>query len=242
VFNALATSFKDHFSDRASTYAANRPTYPPELVDYFASIAPARALAWDCGCGSGQLSVPLAAGFRHVIATDASADQIANAIAHPRIEYRAAPAEASGIEGASVDFIVAAQAAHWFDLPKFYAEVRRVARDHAVVALLTYDLLEVNDRIDGLVRAFYRSLPWPPERKLVDERYATIDFPFEELSAPEFFIRNEWTANDLIGYVHTWSGLRGVDASPFENEIRAAWGEPTRAVKWPIAMRIGKVK
>ncbi len=67
------THFKDHFSSRAADYAAYRPSYPPELVDYLADLCPATTLALDCGCGTGQLAVLLARRFEQVIATDASA-------------------------------------------------------------------------------------------------------------------------------------------------------------------------
>ncbi len=236
--------FKDHFSDRAPGYASNRPVYPPELVEYLAAQFPDvhPLTAWDAGCGSGQLSVPLAARFDRVIATDASAEQIAHATAHPRVEYRAAPAENSGIAAESVDLAVAAQAAHWFDLPRFYREVRRVVRTGGVVALVTYDLLEVNDDIDARVQTFYRSLDWPPERRLVENGYASLSFPFHEMQAPRLFIRAHWIVEQLLGYVDTWSGVRGVDTAPFERDIRKAWGEASRAVCWPIAMRIGRIE
>lgn len=235
-------AFKDHFSTKAAQYAAHRPTYPRELVDYLASVAPSRETAWDCACGSGQMSVPLAERFARVIATDASAEQIARALPHDRVEYRVAPAERSGIDNHSIDLTVVAQAAHWFDLPAFYAEVRRVSRPSAIVALVTYDLLEVREDIDRLVRDCYASLPWPRERRMVDDRYASIPFPFAECAAPQFSMRAEWTVEQLIGYVHTWSALRDGDVSPFEGEVRAAWGDATRTVRWPIAMRIGRVE
>jgi ubiquinone/menaquinone biosynthesis C-methylase UbiE len=63
-----------------------------------------------------------------VIATDASAKQIGSAEAHPGVEYRCARAEDCGLADGSVDLVVAAQAAHWFDRPAFYGEARRVAR------------------------------------------------------------------------------------------------------------------
>ena len=113
--------FKDHFSERSADYAANRPTYPPQLAGFLAEHSPGRTLALDCGCGTGQLSVQLAEHFAEVVATDASAAQIAAATPHPRVRYRVAPADASGLEPVSADLIVAAQAAHWFDLDAFYA-------------------------------------------------------------------------------------------------------------------------
>lgn len=186
------------------------------------------------------MSVPLAGAFERVVATDASAEQIARAAPHARIEYRAAPAEHSGLDDASADCIVAAQAAHWFDLPAFYAEARRVARDGAVIALVTYNLLQVSTEIDRLVRDFYATLPWPPERRLVEEGYASLAFPFDEIVAPPFEMHGQWTAEQMIGYVHTWSALRGVDASAFERAIRGMWGDRVRAVRWRIRMRVGR--
>src|SRR5439155_25705660 len=87
--------FKDHFSEVAAAYAAHRPSYPAALVDFLARLAPARRLAWDSGCGSGQLSVLLAGPFERVVATDASRQPIAQAAPHPKEEYRLSNAEAN---------------------------------------------------------------------------------------------------------------------------------------------------
>ena len=95
----------------AGSYATYRPTYPPELLEYLGGLPQQRLVAWDCGCGSGQLSVPLAQHFKQVIATDASPEQVAKAQSHERIRYAVVPAEASGIAADSVDLVVAAQAA-----------------------------------------------------------------------------------------------------------------------------------
>jgi ubiquinone/menaquinone biosynthesis C-methylase UbiE len=42
-------------------------------------------------------------------------------------------AEASGLADRSVDLVSVAQALHWFDLGRFFAEVQRVARPNAVI-------------------------------------------------------------------------------------------------------------
>jgi ubiquinone/menaquinone biosynthesis C-methylase UbiE len=118
----MTASFKDHFSTRSADYAAYRPTYPMALVDALAEACAGTEDALDVGCGTGQLSVLLARRFGRVIATDASAKQIEAADPHDGVEYRVATAEASGLPDASVDLVVAAQAAHWFDLPAFYRE------------------------------------------------------------------------------------------------------------------------
>ena len=82
----------------------------------------------------GQAAVGLASVFDRVIATDASKTQIANAQSRESIDYRVAPAENSGIQSETVDLIMVAQALHWFDLDRFYAETRRVLKNNGVVA------------------------------------------------------------------------------------------------------------
>jgi len=52
--------FADHFSAVAARYAAYRPHYPPALVDALAERCERHELAWDAGCGNGQLSLALA--------------------------------------------------------------------------------------------------------------------------------------------------------------------------------------
>src|SRR5215471_1636649 len=152
---AGSPGFKDHFSGVASGYAAYRPTYPPAVVEYLAGLIPRPEVAWDAGCGSGQLSTLLAARFARVIATDPSAAQLAQARPHPAVEYRQASAEVSGLDGGSVDLAVAAQAAHWFDLPRYYAEVRRVVRSGGLVALLAYGVVHVDRGLSVIVDRFY---------------------------------------------------------------------------------------
>src|SRR5262249_11566853 len=157
--------FKDHFSKHATDYAKFRPRYPQKLFDYLGSITPSRQLAWDCGTGSGQAAVGLASVFDRVIATDASEKQIANAQSHDRVEYRVAAAENSGIESETLDLVMVAQALHWFDLDRFYAEVRLVLKDKGVFAASAYNLLHITPAIDEVVSRYYYDVVgpfWPP--------------------------------------------------------------------------------
>lgn len=246
-------AFKDRFSSLAGNYATFRPRYPRELIDYLAGIADRRSLAWDCGCGSGQLSVSLAERFDRVVATDASAEQIAKATPHPRIEYRVAPAEASGLTDAGADLVTVAQAAHWFDLPKFHAEARRVAAPGAVVALICYGVHSIDHDLDPIVRRFYGDTLapfWGPERRHVEEGYRSLPFPFQEFAAPPMELRANWTLPEMLGYISTWSAVwamvksQGRDTlDAFTSELSSAWGPPSAAkdILWPLSMRIGRV-
>src|SRR4051812_21161616 len=95
--------FKDHFSTGSAGYASHRPTYPAALTGWLADHSPGTSPAWDCGCGTGQLSTLLGERFERVVATDASAEQIRNARAHPHVEYRTEPAESSTLDSGSAD-------------------------------------------------------------------------------------------------------------------------------------------
>lgn len=246
-------SFKDHFSTKSGDYAAYRPTYPIALVDYLADLCQQTGTALDVGCGTGQLSALLAQRFERVIATDASAQQIENAERHERVEYRVAPAEASGLPDGSVDLITAAQAAHWFDLGAFYREVRRVGKQRAVVALITYGVIEADPEIDGVIRHFYKDVVgsyWPPERRHVEEGYRSFDFPFEEWTAPPLAIEVQWRASDLLGYVETWSAVRGLEKAEgrapldrFKQDLLALWNEQQRrrTIRFPLSLRVGRL-
>jgi SAM-dependent methyltransferase len=248
-----APSFPDHFSRVAAVYAAHRPRYPDALVEFLARAGPRRELAWDCGCGSGQLSVGLASRFMRVIATDASAEQIAAAEPHPRVEYKRARAEASGLGDTTVDLAVAAQAAHWFDLDGYYAEVRRVARRGAIVALITYFVASIDDKIDPILWRFYAGPlgpHWPPERRHTEDGYRSLPFPFEEIEAPKLEMRMDGNLAQIFGYVETWSAVLSLERAqgrgPIEalrGEFARAWGaeETVRTMRWSLSMRAGRV-
>jgi SAM-dependent methyltransferase len=243
-------SFKDHFSAQAADYAIFRPGYPPELFDYLGTVVLSHQFAWDCGTGNGQAAVALALVFDRVIATDASEKQIANAEPRERVEYRVAPAENSGIESGTIDLIMVAQALHWFDLDRFYAEARRVLKPDGVLAASAYNLLHIEPAIDEVVNQYYYEVVgpfWPPERQLV-EQFADLPFPFHKIDPPKFEMTAQWNLDHLVGYLGTWSSTQRFIAAkgsdPLEqvtDELRNAWGDPqqTRKVIWPLTLRVG---
>lgn len=241
--------------DRGGTrYAAFRPEYPPELAAHLAGLAPSRRQALDVGCGTGQLTLQLARHFDRVIGADASQDQLDHAAPHPRVTWLRAKAESLPIADASTDLITAAQAAHWFDRPAFHAEARRIGRPGAIVALVSYGVLRLdNPALQHRFERFYRDEIgpfWPPERRLVDSGHAGIGFPFAELPAPSLSIRRDWFLGDFAGYLSTWSAIRRAQDSGrddilagFSRDLSRLWGAPSarQRLSWPLAMRIGRV-
>ena len=243
-------SFPDHFSELAARYAAYRPHYPPALVGLLADRSERHDVAWDVGCGSGQLSVALAARFGRVIATDPASAQLAHAEPEPRVEYRCAPAEASGLPDASADLAVAAQAAHWFDWPRFVVEVGRVVRPGGLIALVSYANAEVAGAPGELLLAYYREIEpyWPGGRVHVNNNYRDLVLPWPALAAPPIEMTTTWTRDELVGYVTTWSATAKLVAARGEaavDELRrrlaTVWpeGEP-REIRWPLTIKLAR--
>lgn len=253
-FYIVNSAFKDHFSKTSADYATYRPTYPTQLVDELAKISPATNLALDIACGTGQLSVLLADRFNQVIATDASASQIEKATPHPKVTYRTALAEYSGLPDQSVDLITVAQAAHWLDLEKFYTEVGRIAKRNAAIALITYGILHVEgEEIDNVIQDFYYKIIgpyWPAERRHVEDGYRNLPFPFRETQIPNLAIEVQWRLQDLVGYLKTWSAVtaasKALGTNPmarFEKDLSKDWSDPElkRRVRWPLSVRAGHI-
>jgi SAM-dependent methyltransferase len=243
------------FATVAREYASFRPGYPPELFGWLAGAAPALDAVWDAGCGSGQASIALAAHFAQVYATDVAPEQIAAAQEHPRVRYAVAPAERSGLEDASVDLVTVAQALHWFDVEGFHAEARRVARPGALLAVWTYPRPEfVDPALDRVFLDFYSNVVgpyWPPERKHVEARYATLPFPFEELPHPAFGLELHWNLEQVIGYVSSWSAtaqyrkkLGGDPLPKLRESLGPVWpGDDARAaLRMPLVLRAARLR
>jgi SAM-dependent methyltransferase len=245
-------SFKDHFSGHANAYARYRPDYPRELFAYLATLTPHLDVALDCATGSGQAAVGLARFFSLVVASDGSVSQLRNAEAHPHVAYVGNLAEQPALRDGTVDLVVAAQAAHWFDHERFYPEAKRVLRTGGAVALWTYGLAYVEPQIDAVVRHFYSDVVgayWPPERRWVESAYRDLPFPLREIGAPAFELDLDWDLDSLIGYLGTWSAVQrykqatGEDPLPaLRAEIAPYWPTPmqTKRVTWPLHLRVGR--
>lgn len=246
------TTFKDYFSTQSADYRSFRPSYPDGLFDFLSGLAPARDLAWDCATGNGQAAVGLARHFHRVIATDASANQLVQAIAAPNVDYRQAPAERAPLADASVDLITVAQALHWFDVDVFHREAARVLKDGGAIAEWSYNLLRIAPAVDDIVLRLYADTLgpwWPEERRLVENGYRDLPFPFQRIEVPEFALSTQWDLRALVGYLMTWSAVQRYTAARGRNPVEAilpelavAWGEAEteRVVVWPLVLQAGR--
>jgi len=241
------------FSPVAAAYAQARPGYPPELFAWLAEHSPGRALAWDTATGSGQAAVGVAEHFERVVATDVSEAQLRHAKAHSRVEYRMGRAESSGLPDCSVDLAVSAAAIHWFDRPRYYAELTRVLRPGGVMAAWSYHVARVSEPFGEILWPFYRDVVGPyfaPGARMVDAGYEAIEFPGAPLTPPRFDSIVHWTLAQTVEFIRTWSGVHayiaatGEDPVPdVERRLRSLFGgeDAVREIRFPLHLRVARL-
>ncbi len=170
---------------------------------------------------------------------------------HPRIEYRVAPAEDSGLPDESVDLLTVGQALHWFDLERFAEEAGRVIAPRGLLVAVSYAVCAIAPEIDAVIERLYTGLLdefWPPERALVENRYEGIRLPGEALDFGEHSMAANWCVDDMLGYLGTWSASRRFERAhgrdpvdEIEAELRKAWGAQQQHVAWPLTIRASRL-
>ncbi|KAK3395300.1 methyltransferase [Podospora didyma] len=143
----VETTFKSFTKDQGANYAAHRSPYDTKVYDLIIQHHTATGghltTLVDVGCGPGGATRELAKHFASAIGLDASEGMIATAQSlltddqtSKKITFRVGGAEdLPGIEAGSVDLLTAATAAHWFDMPRFWASAARVLKPGGTVAI-----------------------------------------------------------------------------------------------------------
>ena len=121
-------------------------------------------------------------------------------------------------------------------------------KPEGVLAVWTYGLARVSPEVDEIIDSFYSEIVgeyWPFERKMVETNYESIDFPFEEIAVPSFSIKLNYSLDDYLAYLFTWSAVKKYmkekDANPIdliEEEMTNNWGSRSeeKTVIWPVHM------
>jgi SAM-dependent methyltransferase len=123
------------FGSVAAEYAALRPGYPADAVAFLVGDGGRRVL--DVGAGTGLLTEVVLGAGHDVTAVDPSPEMLAELVARlPAVTAAVGSAEALPVDDASVDAVVAGQAAHWFDPAPAAREIRRVLRPGGVLGLI----------------------------------------------------------------------------------------------------------
>jgi len=129
-----AADSKERFSNRVADYVRYRPGYPPEILELLHEECglTLESVIADVGSGTGILTKLFLENGNSVYGVEpneamreAGEEFLA---AYPKFRSVAAPAEATTLPDASIDFVIAAQAFHWFDPPAARAEFTRILR------------------------------------------------------------------------------------------------------------------
>ena len=242
---------KDLFSQNSQLYKQARPDYPHSVIHEILKHTPEHSFAWDCGAGSGQFTQLLVPYFEQIVATDLSESQLQSAPYFENVSYQIQIAEQTIFTNQSFDLITVAQARHWFDFEKFYAEVRRTLKVNGLLAVVGYGLLEIQDQqVNTMIQAlYYEKLAgcWDAERRYIDEAYQTIPFDFDEITVPKFSMTYQWTAAQLLKYLSTWSAIKNyqdqyaehalLDLAEYLQDL-----EQKFEITFPVFLRLGRVK
>ncbi|MDC0535357.1 class I SAM-dependent methyltransferase [Francisellaceae bacterium] len=238
------------FSRQKEDYKKARPAYPNEFFAALSKLCENKNLAWDSATGNGQAAVSLSEHFNQVIATDISQTQINHATYRSNVDYRVEAVEQNSLLPNSVDMINAAQAIHWLNLDDFYNTIYRVAKRGALVAIYGFREVSVSSKIDQLIDIYIQEIvgsDWREGKDYYDSEYQSLSFPFKEIKLPPFSIKLNWTLDQVLGLLDSYSGpqnyLDRVGQLP-SSEIRAdmlkLWGDQQkREVVIPIVHRIG---
>jgi ubiquinone/menaquinone biosynthesis C-methylase UbiE len=134
----------ERFTGRAAIYDRYRQRYSSDtilkLLREWCGLQPNWLIA-DIGAGTGMLSEVFLANDNPVIAIEPNAEMRALSEqllpTWPRLEFRDATAEATGLPDASIDMVAAGRAFHWFDVPRALAEFRRILKPDGWLVLVS---------------------------------------------------------------------------------------------------------
>jgi SAM-dependent methyltransferase len=196
------------FTNRAANYAAYRPKYPAAIVEFMrAELGLSRSsVVADVGAGTGiWTQMLLQAGCQSVFAVepnDAMRAEAENSLGgFPNFKSIGGAAEATTLPAASVDFVTAAQAFHWFEAMPAREEFARILKPGGWVVLM-WNMRRIE------TTPFLRELERILRAYGTDYERVAADNPGHELMA-EVFPRGHGTRSFAHGQVLDYEALRG---------------------------------
>jgi SAM-dependent methyltransferase len=190
------------FSDRAADYAAHRPSYPAQAVDCILGGLgdPSALVIADIGAGTGISSRLLADRGASILAVEPNAAMREGAERHPRVRLVEGTAEKTTLPDRSCDAVVCAQAFHWFDHPKAFAEFTRILKPGGRLAIVW----NTRDQSDPFTAEYSRLMVVaaqgdPAGERKMDARVAEGAGAFTPFEKKSFPFAQVLTEEGLIG-------------------------------------------
>jgi trans-aconitate 3-methyltransferase len=241
-------TFSSYNQEQGKAYAQIRRDYHPSLyqtiISHHTSTGGQLDTLLDVGCGPGIAARGLDSHFAHAIGIDPSEGMIATArslggvtsTSEP-VRFEVSTAEDLGgnlsppIQDSSVDLITASNAAHWFDMSRFWPSAARVLKPGGSVALWTSGELSVHPSMPNAA-AIQASLDqiqeqhlkpyYAPGNLLTRNRYVDLPLPWTLAQpVPEFdestFFRKDWDVAENF-----FVGQPEVDLDTFEKMMGTA--------------------
>ncbi|KAF5639281.1 trans-aconitate 3-methyltransferase [Fusarium sp. NRRL 52700] len=211
-------TFRNYTTDQASDYAAGRLGYTDALIDfilkYHRSTNGEAGCVLDVGCGPGTATQKLAPHFDIAYGVDPGASMIATAIelggrtrTGDAIVYKLSTAEdidkINDIPHSSVDMITAATAAHWFDMPKFWAAAAKVLKPGGTVAIWTVfrqpGSFNGNTELQSIFNDFLDTLSpyWRAGTHLTQSGYIDLPMPWDDPDTSKLYDQQASTRHVL---------------------------------------------
>jgi SAM-dependent methyltransferase len=182
----------------SKSYSDFRPTYKTPLftsiVDYHKSNGGEFSTALDLGTGTGQAAIGLVDYFDKVIGVDVSPVMIQSATKHPKIEYVVGDCLQVPVPDKSIDLLVVGEALHWFPVPNFWDEVKRIVKPGGTFGFwgytnnISYNYPIITDLIWEFTTVTTGPY-WDKGREKMDELHQAYlkDLPFTNIQGRVFF-------------------------------------------------------
>lgn len=198
---------KERFANRVADYVRYRPGYPAAIVDLLreeCALRPEHVIA-DIGSGTGLLAEIFLKNGNRVIGVEPNAEMRSGGDEYlkPYATFRsvAGSAETTTLDTASVDFVVAGQAFHWFEPSAARREFLRILKPHGWVVIVW------NDRLEDT--RFAREYEELLQRYGTDYKNVKDSYP-EMSKIQDFFVSPDFAARDFPNFqLFDLEGLRG---------------------------------
>jgi ubiquinone/menaquinone biosynthesis C-methylase UbiE len=237
-------------TDVGTFYDRGRPFHHPRtLARAMSLVGEARVeRGLDIACGTGMSTIALREHAQDVVGVDVSPEMLRAARRASGVAYLFARAERMPFAAATFDAVTCCSGIHWFDQPRFFAELHRVLRPGAWVVL--YDHYFMRVRGTPLFREWIEELfaryPLPPRGAAVGDPRRAAAEGFDIVAEEAFDDDIEMTREEFADYQLTVSHcVAAADRGTPRADLRA-WlidsteqlfeGSPTKTVRFYAAI------